>query len=123
MSKLSLLDISAALLFCLGALWAQSAVIRTDRGTYVQAQQSGMWTGTLVDTDCEASASNTKCEVAETTKAFGLYTSEYFKLDADNNAKVRAALEVNDRKTGEIKASLSGTTDGDTLKVESVELL
>src|SRR6516225_8667381 len=100
MSKLSLLDISAALLFCLGALWAQSAVIRTDRGTYVQAQQSGMWTGTLVDADCKASASNTRCEVSQTSKAFGLHTSDgkYFKLDAESNAKVRAALEVNDRK-------------------------
>jgi Tfp pilus assembly ATPase PilU len=88
------------------------------------AQQSQSWSGILVDADCKTGNVADKCEIVEATRSFGFQTSDgkYFKLDSGSNAKVKTALQASETKTGSIRASLSGTMDGDNLKVDAVEI-
>jgi hypothetical protein len=106
---------------------AQAPAAQAPAAEPVQAgapAQNQTISGTLVDAACKASTPTDKCEVAETTKTFGIQTSDgkYVKLDNAGNAKVRVAIQSGQTKTGAIKASLSGAMDGEMLKVETVQL-
>jgi hypothetical protein len=125
MTKHDLLTVSVGLMLCLSPLGAQSlSSNQWEAGQQVQAQQSQIWTGVLLDAGCKATTPDAKCEITGSTQVFGFQTSDgkYFKLDNDGSAKVRAALEAKGSKTGTVEASLSGKADGDVLKVESVEI-
>jgi hypothetical protein len=92
--------------------------------------QTPTFSGTLADADCKADDATAVCRVLPTSKAFGVQTTDgkYLKLDSKGNAQVEIALRRLRRKTGDlnrtgvIKASISGARDGDTIKVDSVEL-
>ena len=93
-------------------------------GATMTAQDTQSWSGILIDADCRAADAADKCEVTETTKTFGLQTSDgkYMKLDKAGNAKVRAALDGSVTKTGLIKVSVSGSMDGEMLVVDAVQI-
>jgi len=93
--------------------------------TEAQAQQqSQSVSGILVDADCKTGNAAEKCEITNATKNFGFQVGDgkYFKLDAGSNAKVLTALQASETKTGAIRAAVSGTVEGDTLKVNTVEI-
>ena len=54
---------------------------------------------------------------------YGLMTSDgkYLKFDEAGNTKALAALKAT-TKEKDLKATVTGTKDGDTIKVESVSL-
>ncbi len=84
------------------------------------------FSGTLMDQMCkdkDAADHTAKCAIACSKSGYGLKTSDgkYLKLDDAGNAKALAALKATD-KTKDLKATVSGTLDGDTIKTESVSL-
>lgn len=86
------------------------------------------WTGMLHDADCKTSTPQEKCEVTSSTRTFGVMTADgksYAKLDSDGNTKVRTALQAQKGRaaTGAVKASVTGSIDGDMIKVDSVKIL
>ena len=81
------------------------------------------WSGLLLDDNCRTASSSARCDVNGDTRAFGIQTDDgkYFKLDIDGNNKARAALAAG-KKTGEVKATVSGLLDGKTIKVATVQV-
>ena len=82
--------------------------------------------GTLVDLNCKAKdlAEHTrKCAIGCAKSGFGLVTADgkFVKFDEAGNAKALAALQAS-QKEKDLKATVSGTTEGDVLKVESITL-
>jgi hypothetical protein len=89
-----------------------------------QDTQGQTWSGTLADADCKATTPTEKCEVSDITRNFGLLTSagKFVRLDDSGNEKVRTALQSAKQKTGSISAMVRGQMDGDTIKVDSVQI-
>jgi hypothetical protein len=84
------------------------------------------YSGTLVDTMCKGkdlATHTTKCAIGCAKSGYGLMTADgkFLKFDEDGNAKALAALKATSKEK-ELKATVVGTADGDTLKVESVSL-
>jgi hypothetical protein len=83
--------------------------------------------GTLVDTMCshkdDLAAHTTKCAVGCAKGGFGIMTSsgKFLKFDEAGNTKALAVLKST-KKHADLKATVTGTADGDTLKVDSVSL-
>jgi hypothetical protein len=108
-------------------MWAQEQ--QKSPTTAAQSQESSMktWTGTLHDADCKTSTPSAKCEITSSTLTFGFMTADgksYAKLDSDGNTKVRTALQAQKGRaaTGAVKASITGSIDGEMLKVGSVQI-
>jgi hypothetical protein len=90
------------------------------------------WQGKLVDTTCyEQKKSAATCDATSTTTTFALFVSnQAFKLDDVGNAKAADALRNRaDRSsdpakpgTTQVMARVTGTKDGDNLKVETLEI-
>ena len=123
--KLMILSTGAALL--MSPMWAQEQ--QKSPTTAAQSQESSMktWTGTLHDADCKTSTPSAKCEITSSTLTFGFMTADgksYAKLDSDGNTKVRTALQAQKGRaaTGAVKASITGSIDGEMLKVGSVQI-
>jgi hypothetical protein len=122
MSKLGILAVTAGLLLVGSGLRAQEPQTPAPAG---DKQKSQSWSGTLVDADCiTANSAEKKCDVSETTKSFGLQTSDgkVYKFDDQGNAKVRAALSANNKTSGAVMATVKGSMDGDTLKIDTIEI-
>lgn len=124
--KLMILSTGAALL--MSPMWAQEQ--QKSPTTPAQSQESSMktWTGTLHDADCKTSTPTAKCEITSSTLTFGFMTADgksYAKLDSDGNTKVRTALQAQKGRaaTGAVKASVTGSIDGEMIKVGSVQIL
>ena len=85
------------------------------------------FSGTLVDTMCskkdDLAAHTTKCAIACSKSGYGLKTADgkYLKFDDAGNTKALAVLK-DTQKESDLKATVVGTADGDTLKVDSVSL-
>ncbi|WP_180541389.1 hypothetical protein [Nevskia soli] len=84
--------------------------------------------GTIMDGMCASAkkdpATHTaKCSMACSKSGYGLMTADgkYIKFDEAGNAKALAALKDTAKKD-DLKATVSGTMDGDTLKVDSVKV-
>ncbi|HTS30024.1 MAG TPA: hypothetical protein VMH81_29335 [Bryobacteraceae bacterium] len=85
------------------------------------------YSGTVVDVMCRSKdlASHTReCAVTCAKSGFGLVTAEgkFLKFDETGNARTLAILKKA-TKDKDLKAKISGTLDGDVLKVESIEFL
>jgi len=89
------------------------------------------WTGKLLDAPChdrslqpgQAKSSADSCAATATTSAFAIQTADgkVFKLDASGNAKAATILRGNpDSK--EPSVTVSGSMDGQTVKVDSIDL-
>ncbi len=84
------------------------------------------WSGTLVDVMCKGkdlASHTTKCAVGCSKSGYGLVLSDgkFVKLDEAGNAKALAALKATSKEK-DLKAKITGTLDGDTVQVESIDL-
>jgi hypothetical protein len=84
------------------------------------------WNGTLVDAMCkkqDLASHTTKCAISCAKSGYGLVLGDgkFVKFDEAGNAKALAALKATSKEK-ELKAKVTGTLDGDTVQVESVEL-
>lgn len=100
-------------LFLISAISAVSGVAAT-------------WTGSVVDVMCKAKdlANHTKsCNVSCAAGGFGLVLSDgkFVKFNETGNAKALAAIKAT-AKEKDLKAKVTGTMDGDVIRVESIEI-
>ena len=84
------------------------------------------WSGTLVDVMCkdkDLAGHTTKCAIGCAKSGYGLVMADgkFVKFDEAGNAKALKALKAA-TKEKDLKAKVSGTMDGDTVQVESVDL-
>jgi len=84
------------------------------------------WSGTVVDVMCKGKdlASHTRqCSLNCAKGGFGLVLADgrFVKFNEGGNAKTLAALKAATREK-DIKAKVSGTMDGDVIRVESIEI-
>ena len=92
------------------------------------------WTGKLIDASCHDRSKQTPadskqnsdlatCAATASTTSFAIETSDgkVYKLDAAGNAKASTALKGNpDNKNA--TATVSGTMEGQTVKVDSISV-
>ena len=99
------------------------------------------WNGKLIDATCyDNSTSKTtsssdhtargklekECAPTSTTSSFAIQTSKstVYKLDSAGNAKAVAAMQAGTFKSdsdGDVHVSVSGTLQGNTVKVDSIQ--
>ena len=84
------------------------------------------WTGTLVDVMCKGkdlASHTTQCAVGCAKSGYGLVLSDgkFVKFDEAGNAKALATLKSTNKEK-DLKAKVTGTLDGDAVKVTSLEL-
>jgi len=84
------------------------------------------WSGAVVDVMCKGkdlASHTTKCAVACAKSGYGLVLSDgkFMKFDEGGNAKALALLK-SASKESDLKAKVTGTLDGDVVKVSSIEL-
>lgn len=84
------------------------------------------FSGTVVDLMCRGKdlASHTReCAVTCAKSGYGMVTADgkFLKFDEAGNARTLAALKKATREK-DLKAKVTGTLDGDVLKVQAIEL-
>jgi len=92
------------------------------------------WSGKLVDAACadrsqqnpadsKQSTDLTSCAATASTSSFAIQTADgkVYKLDAGGNAKASTALKGNPANKSPM-ASVSGSMDGQTVKVDSISI-
>ena len=103
-------------------------------GMFAAVGYAENWTGKLIDASCnDRSQQNpaeskqnsdlASCAATASTTSFAIQTSDgkIYKLDASGNAKASTALKGNpDNKNA--TATVSGTMDGQTVKVDSISV-
>jgi hypothetical protein len=85
--------------------------------------------GTLVDVNCKDKAgkdlaeNSRQCAIKCAKSGFGLVTADgkFIKFDEAGNTKALDALKASEKEK-DLKATVTGTVDGDTIKVESITL-
>lgn len=118
MRSLVIALVIAGVLGSSGPAWAQQ--------TFFAARMDVQsWSGTLVDAGCKKADPTKTCEVAETTEFFGLQTDDgkYVSFDSAGNLQIRNALGKREKKAGAIRASVTGTMNGDTVTVKDIQFL
>ena len=90
------------------------------------------WTGRLVDASCyDQQKSATACDPSASTSSYALVVSgQSYKLDNTGNTKATEALKShadrsanpNKPASGAVSAKVTGTKEGDTIKVESIDV-
>ena len=89
------------------------------------------WSGKLIDASCmEQQKSMAACTPNSTTTAFLVWVEgKSYKLDDTGNSKAVEALKNRADRTApdapattDISAKISGTKDGDTIKVETIQV-
>ena len=103
-------------------------------GVFAAMSYAENWTGKLIDAACHdksqqnpAESKQTSdlasCDATAATTSFAIQTSDgkVYKLDASGNAKAATALRGNpDNKTP--TATVSGSMEGQTVKVDSISV-
>jgi hypothetical protein len=84
------------------------------------------WTGTIVDTSCKTKdlAGHTKqCVLTCAKSGLGIVLSDgkFVKFDEAGNTKAVAALKASSKEK-DLKAKVTGKLDGETIKVDAVEI-
>jgi len=84
------------------------------------------WNGTLVDVMCknkDLANHTTQCAIGCAKSGYGLVLADgkFLKFDENGNAKALAVLKATNKEK-DLKATVTGTLDGETVQVESVEL-
>jgi hypothetical protein len=118
MRLLAHLVMAAGVLLSGGLLLAQSSAPADDPA------KSGPWTGTLVDAACIAATPQAKCDAQGNTSTFGLRTSDgkVYKFDREGDAKAQAAFQGRKSPSGELRAQVNGAMEGDTIRVQTLQL-
>ena len=92
------------------------------------------WTGKLVDASCaqnpqsgqKANEAEKRASCAPTvgTTSFAIQTADghVLKLDASGNSKAATAVRADASKAKDANVTISGTMDGSTIKVESLNM-
>jgi hypothetical protein len=90
------------------------------------------WTGRLVDASCyDQQKTGVACDPTSSTNSFAIVVSgQAFKFDSDGNSKAAAALKSRaDRSTdpnkpasGTVTAKVTGTKDGNMIKVDNIDV-
>ena len=84
------------------------------------------WSGTVVDVACKGKdlAGHTKkCAMGCSKSGYGLVTADgkFVKFDEAGNAKALDAIKAT-TKEKDLKGSVTGTMEGDVIKVDSISL-
>ena len=84
------------------------------------------WTGTVVDVMCKGkdlANHTTKCAVSCAKGGYGLVLPDgkFVKFDESGNAKALAVLKTT-TKEKDAKAKVTGSLDGDVIKVETIQI-
>jgi hypothetical protein len=84
------------------------------------------FSGTVVDVMCrgkDLAGHTPECAVTCAKSGYGMVTAEgkFLKFDESGNARTLAALKKAAREK-DLKAKVTGTLDGDVLKVQAIEL-
>ena len=84
------------------------------------------FSGTVVDVMCrgkDLSSHTRECAVTCAKSGYALVTADgkFLKFDESGNARTLAALKKS-TKEKDLKAKVTGSLDGDLLKVQSIEL-
>ena len=84
------------------------------------------WNGTLVDAMCkkqDLASHTTKCALGCAKSGYGLVLADgrFLKFDEAGNAKALGVLKATSKEK-DLKAKVTGTLDGETVQVETVEL-
>ena len=84
------------------------------------------FTGTVVDIMCrgkDLSSHTRECALTCAKSGYALVTADgkFLKFDESGNARTLAALKKSTRDK-DLKAKVTGTLDGDVLKVQSIDL-
>ena len=84
------------------------------------------WTGTVVDVMCkdkDLANHTSKCAIACAKSGFGVVLADgkFMKFDESGNSKALAAVKATSRDK-DLKAKVSGTSDGDVITVETIEI-
>ena len=84
------------------------------------------WTGSVVDVMCKGKdlANHTKqCNVSCAKGGYGLVLSDgkFVKFDEMGNAKALAAIKAT-AKEKDLKAKVTGTLDGEVIRVQTIEI-
>jgi hypothetical protein len=92
----------------------------------VVSAMADTWTGSVVDVMCKGKdlANHTKsCNVSCAAGGFGLVLSDgkFVKFNETGNAKALAAIKAT-AKEKDLKAKVTGTLDGEVIKVQSIEI-
>ena len=87
---------------------------------------AGSWSGTVVDVMCKGKdvANHTKeCALGCSKSGYGLVTSDgqFYKFDESGNAKAVDALKKTS-KDKDLRATVTGTMDGDVIKVDGIQM-
>ena len=82
--------------------------------------------GTLVDMNCkdkDLAEHSRQCAMKCARSGYGLVTADgkFMKFDEAGNTKALEALKASEKEK-DLKATVTGTVDGDMLKVESITL-
>ncbi len=85
------------------------------------------WTGTLVDVMCKGkdlAGHTTKCAISCAKSGYGIVLSDgkFVKFDEAGNAKTLSTLKATDKEK-DLKVKVNGKMDGDTVAVESIDLI
>jgi opacity protein-like surface antigen len=122
MKRFSMLVVTAFALWSAG-LFAQAP---TPYHTAAQAQapaRAKTWSGTLVDANCKQSTPDQACRVTGTTTAYGLESGgKFLRFDETGNLMAIKEMEKVGAKSGKITARVTGVMEGDTIRVQSVQL-
>jgi hypothetical protein len=84
------------------------------------------WTGTVVDVMCKGkdlANHTTKCAVSCAKGGYGLVLPDgkFVKFDETGNAKALGALKAT-TKEKDVKAKVTGSLDGEVIKVEAIQI-
>lgn len=88
---------------------------------------AGSWSGILIDSNCKAKKNpeehSRRCAIHCADSGFGLLTSDgkFVKFDKPGDEKALAALKAS-KKAHDLKATVTGTLEGEMLQVETVKL-
>jgi hypothetical protein len=98
--------------------FASIAMALTLSATFARAET---WTGKLVDATCKVS-SEAPCPATSETHLFGieLPDSKVLILDARGNEKASGAIK--NAQKSDLHATVTGSLQGQTVKVETIEL-
>lgn len=93
----------------------------------VSAAVAETWTGSVVDVMCKGKdlANHTRqCSLACAKGGFGLVLSDgqFVKFNEAGNAKALGVIKAASKEK-DLKAKVTGTLDGEVIKVEKIEIL
>ncbi|MDQ6700350.1 MAG: hypothetical protein M3Z36_09205 [Acidobacteriota bacterium] len=94
---------------------------------FAVAAYAETWTGTLVDVMCKGkdlAGHTTKCAISCAKSGYGIVLSDgkFVKFDEAGNAKTLSTLKATDKEK-DLKVKVNGKMDGDTVAVESIDLI